>query len=443
MTIVSQFKQHTNGKWYLEVDGKPYLYKAVQTWYPPNGDFETYIQKAAELNYDCLALWVYWRDLEPREGVYDFSVIDEIIRCAVKSNIRLDLVWGGSNFCDHLDPRFAPEWVYNRTEWLLKDENGVPVEVNGFDMGKCWGADPYSEGLFQAEKNILVRLNKHLEQHDKTHRVIMIQLENEININGYYGPKDAILAYIDRLAGELNALPYKIAVRLNIATRKFDKMDPDIDKLKNIYAQGVDTYNPHVSYTRKILTDGNATKFRYVAENGAYENSTSHIVAALCTGAFYSIYRLDYDEVWDRPGAYGPNWEILPVTLKLRKLNQSLNKLKTVITLASPENMAEFNTQDGMPDLFYYGCKVLGGHNICFSPRNSSAVGFAVYDNGFIYLMADGDATWYFDTIPASCEDGYLDEGEVWRCTRTLEPRTANEKFALDFPGGGCVRVQF
>ena len=98
LTIVSQFKRHTNGKWYLEVDGKPYLYNAIQSWYPPDRDFRTYIQKAAELEYDVFSLWVYWRELEPCQGKYDFAVIDELIRYAEEFHIRLDLIWGGTNF---------------------------------------------------------------------------------------------------------------------------------------------------------------------------------------------------------------------------------------------------------------------------------------------------------------------------------------------------------
>ena len=426
LRIVSQFKRHTNGKWYLEVDGKPYLYNAIQSWYPPDRDFRTYIQKAAELEYDVFSLWVYWRELEPCQGKYDFAVIDELIRYAEEFHIRLDLIWGGTNFCDHMDPRFTPDWVYNRTDWLIKDIGGNPLAVNGFDMGPCKGADPTKEELFQAEQNILFRLYRYLEQHDKTHRIILLQLENEININGYYAPKESVLAYIDRMAGELKTLSYRIAVRVNIAMWKFDRMDPDIDRLKNIDAQGIDTYNPHVSYTRRMLTDGNATRFRYVAENGAYFNSASHIVAALCSGAFYNIYRLDYDQVWDRPRAYGANWELLPVTLTLKKLNHSLNQLKTMIALASPEDMAEFNTSDGMPDLYYHGTAHLSGHSISFAPRNSNAVGLAVQDNGFVYLLGDGDAVYYFEHQPMQCEQGYQDENGEWRCISTCLPYEEN-----------------
>lgn len=443
MTIVSQFRQHINGKWYLEVDGQPYFYNGIQSWYPPDRDFKTYIQKAGELGYDLFSLWIYWRELEPKQGVYDFSVLDELICCAEETGIRLEIIWGGTNFCDHMDPRFTPEWVYSRTDWLFKDEEGKPTAVNGFDMGSCWGGDPTNEDLFQAEKNILIKLYHYLEQHDKTHRIILLQLENEININGYYAPKETVLSYIDRMAGDLKTLSYQIAVRVNIATWKFDQMDPDIDLMHNVDAQGIDTYNPRVSYTRKILNDGYATRFRHVAENGAYYNSTSHIVAALCAGAFYNIYRLDYDQVWDRPGAYGANWEILPVTINLKKLNTSLNKVKIIITLAASENMAEFNTPDGMPDMYYYGSAVIGGQLVSFTPRNSNAVGLAVYDDGFIYLMADGDATYYFEHKPVYCEHGYQDNNAKWHCTAVCTLRDEKTNTALDFPSGGCIRVQF
>lgn len=440
--IVSQFKEHDNGKWYLEVEGKPFLYNAIQSWYPPDRDFDTHIRKAAELDYKIFTLWLYWKEIEPVKGEYDFSVVDTIIESADRHGVKIEFLWAGTNFCDHMDPRFTPDWVYNNKDWLYLDEEGSVKVVNGFDMGDCVAADFKNEDLYNAERNILFKLNEHLEKTDKNRTVVMFQLENEFNINNYSVPKDGFLSYLDRLAGDLNSLDYRIATRVNIAMWKYDQMDPQIDAMKNVFAQGIDTYNPKVSYTKKILTDGNATKFRYVAENGAYENSTSHIVTALSVGAFYNVYKLDYDYVWDRPGAYGIGWDVLPVSVKLKSLNKALNNISEIITLASPENMVVYNTPDDVPSMYYNEKKTLNGIEIEFSPRNNNAVGMAVHHDNSWYLTADADAMFRFDKIPEKVETGGYDSEGKWSEDKSIPVKIEDQKNITYFKGS-CIKITF
>lgn len=443
---VSRFVQGAGGKWFLEVDGRPYLYQAVQTWYPPEGDFETYFSKTAGLGYRTLSLWVYWRDLEPVRDRRDWTLFDELIRLAVRYDLRLDIVWGGTNFCDHLDPRFAPDWVLSEHRWHHKDDEGHCKVGNGFDMGPTCIAEPDCEELFQAEKSFLLHLLDHLREADPTHRVICLQLENEININRYAAPKSATLAYIDRLAAALGAHPYRIAVRLNISTWQFDAMDPAIDALPHIDAQGIDTYCPNVSYTRRILTDGNATKFRYVAENGAYDNSTAHIVAALACGAFYNIYKLDYDAVWDRPGIYGVGWRLLPVAVRLRDLNESLACAPEIVATAVPGDMAEFNTEgDGMPSMQYEAWKQAGPMEIGFATRNSTAVGLVVYrqQEGRLYVFADADAFIRLRRRPREATAGRFGE-ETWEIAHAVEFSESDQGIWMGlYHVGECLRLDF
>lgn len=42
---VSELVQSKVGKYYLQVDGKPWFYNAVQSWYPPEEDYTFHMQK--------------------------------------------------------------------------------------------------------------------------------------------------------------------------------------------------------------------------------------------------------------------------------------------------------------------------------------------------------------------------------------------------------------
>lgn len=105
-TVVSRVVKNVAGKSYIEVDGRPFLYNSVQSWYPPEKDYSLYVQKTAEAHYKCFTFWLYWQHLEPIEGKYDWMELDRVIDLANKYDVRLDIVWAGTNFCDHLDPRF-------------------------------------------------------------------------------------------------------------------------------------------------------------------------------------------------------------------------------------------------------------------------------------------------------------------------------------------------
>ena len=121
---VSKIVTNEDGKTYLEVEGKPFLYNSVQSWFPPGADYEIYMQKTAEVNYKVFCFWLLWAQLEPEEGKYDWSSIDRVIDLANKYDLRLDIVWGGSSFCGGMDPRFLPQWLMERDDLKVKNEYG-------------------------------------------------------------------------------------------------------------------------------------------------------------------------------------------------------------------------------------------------------------------------------------------------------------------------------
>jgi hypothetical protein len=439
-TIVSKIATNKYRKSYMEVDGKPFLYNAVQSWYPPEKDYSTYIQKAAEANFKCFSFWLYWRDLEPVKGKRDWSELDKVIDLAVKYDIRTDIIWGGTNFCNHMDPRFTPDWVLNDPCFRQKDKSGNDVLIDGRDMGLCYMVDAKNKQILEVEKEILTDLIAHLEAYDKTHRVIAIQVENEINLDGYYPEeKDNVMAYINELGKNIKEMNYKIVTRANICAHK---MDFDIDKLEYIDGHGVDTYDPRVNETREAVLDPANTKFKYIAENAAFENSTSHIIAALANGGFYNIYKVDYDIYHQKPGVFDKDWEENATTINIRNLNGALNKMGSLIAESPKEKMLEFNTETDQPLCNYITSKELSGIKIGLKTSNSNSVGFAAEKDNAYYCIADKNAQFFTDIKPVLCENGYIDNSGTWVCMEEREVINVSEgHYQIRYTTGECLKI--
>jgi len=57
---------------------------------------------------------VFWDQVEPEEGKYDFSSVDTLISLARKNGVKIILVWFATWKNGTMD--FAPAWVKNQSE---------------------------------------------------------------------------------------------------------------------------------------------------------------------------------------------------------------------------------------------------------------------------------------------------------------------------------------
>jgi hypothetical protein len=206
---------------------------------------------------------------------------------------------------------------------------------------------------------------------------------------------------------------------------------------------GPDPYDEHISITREILNSNDNTKLKYIAENAAYGNSTSLIVASLASGGFYNIYRVDYDSVWNKPGLYDKNFKNWHATQKVKTLNKGLNKVGALIAESSKARMLEFNTETDYPSASYQAAKSLGGKSIGFKSRNGSeSVGLVIQKDGDFYCVADGAAYFTCDAKPAVCEAGYFDNSTKW-ITSGKKPWTklSDNKYQIEYDAGDCIKI--
>ena len=100
-----------DGRWALMVDGAPYLILATQVnnssaWPAMLPQVWPAVDR---LHANTVEMPVYWEQLEPVQGKFDFSVVDALLAGAREHKVRLVLLWFGT--WKNGAPHYAPEWV--------------------------------------------------------------------------------------------------------------------------------------------------------------------------------------------------------------------------------------------------------------------------------------------------------------------------------------------
>lgn len=115
---------------------------------------------------------VSWELIEPQEGQFDMTSLDNLLDEARKNDLKLVLLWFGawknSMSC------YAPEWFKNDSKRFPRAHlmNGIPVDE----------ASSLSRNVLEADKKAFCRIMQHLRDNDKQQTVVMVQVENEIGM---------------------------------------------------------------------------------------------------------------------------------------------------------------------------------------------------------------------------------------------------------------------
>lgn len=334
--VVSRVARKDNGEYYLEVDGRPYLYSFAQnmgTWermghqeefkedsgssragYPTRhldlGFSENAYEKTANLNYATISQALLWRDVEVRPGEYDFTVLDAYMNWARKYGLKIDLAWFGSA-CQSGSriPTYSSAWngkehktvdigyQYTAPSWYVQDEDGDPIgdyyDITG-GKGKVdyplITTGPKAEKMKQAEIATMKAIFAHLAQTDPDGTVISIQLENEANNNPHF--KDRYIDWINELGKAVKESDYSIATRVNYSGSGYPV---NVNDYAYIDFAGPDPYSTSVSRMKEIIAGGKRySTLGHIAENsGDYANLTSLETAAFAAGGGYGTWEID------------------------------------------------------------------------------------------------------------------------------------------------------
>lgn len=165
-----------NGRYTLMVEGAPYLILGAQT-----NNSANYIAALKDvwpvyekMHANTLIIPVAWEQVEPVEGVFDFSFVDELIKQSRKKGAKLVLLWFAT--WKNNAPHYAPDWVKLDNERFPR-----VVKQDGDTLNSL---SPLHRSTLEADKKAFVKLMEHIKRIDKKRTVIMVQVENEV---GTYG----------------------------------------------------------------------------------------------------------------------------------------------------------------------------------------------------------------------------------------------------------------
>ena len=162
----------------LVVDGKPFLMLAGELHNSSSSSIE-YMKpiwpKLAEANLNTVLAVVTWDLIEPEEGKFDFSLVDNLIKDARRYNMRLVLLWFGS--WKNGVSTYVPVWVKTDCTRFprARDAKDTALEI----------LSTFSDAARDADAKAFAALMRHIKEVDgKQHTVLMMQVENESGVLG-------------------------------------------------------------------------------------------------------------------------------------------------------------------------------------------------------------------------------------------------------------------
>jgi Domain of unknown function (DUF5597)/Glycosyl hydrolases family 35 len=161
-----------DGRYALMVEGQPYLVLGGQihnssAW---PSELPQVWQSMATLHANTVEAPVYWEQIEPQPGHFDFTNVDQLVEGARAHNLHVVLLWFGT--WKNGNMHYVPAWVKadsKRFPRVIRPD-GEPIDV----------LSPLSRNTLDADKTAFAALMRHLKQIDnEKHTVLMIQVENE------------------------------------------------------------------------------------------------------------------------------------------------------------------------------------------------------------------------------------------------------------------------
>ena len=160
------------------VDGKPFYPLGGQS-----GNSCGYNERESEIAFKAIKLLhgntleipVYWEQIEPKEGKFDFTSINALLASARRYDVKLILLWFATWKNGIMD--YCPAWVKTNPQRFKR-----VISPSGKDI---WTLSSHCQENCESDKKAFKALCKYLKTNDGTeHIVIGLQIENEPGIIG-------------------------------------------------------------------------------------------------------------------------------------------------------------------------------------------------------------------------------------------------------------------
>lgn len=193
----------------LIVDGAPFLSLGGELHNSSSSDahhMASIWEKVGRSGLNSLVASIGWDQVEPREGQFDFTVVDDLLAGARGAGLRVVLIWFGAFKNAH--STYAPTWVRADVERFPRADRGpdpypAPFTYEGSLPRPTLSV--FSPALVAADRAAYSALVEHLRVGDEQHTVIMLQVENEVGLLGVGRDRsaDAVTAWNAPVPAEL------------------------------------------------------------------------------------------------------------------------------------------------------------------------------------------------------------------------------------------------
>ena len=165
----------------FKINGKPFFPLGSEFLYVSGYSIRDQSQTDAafklvnEAHGNTALIPVYWDEVEPEEGKFDFTSVDALIASARRHGVRLIPLWFATWKNGNMD--FTPSWIKTNPKRFKR-----VISPTGNDV---WVLSSHCRANYEADKKAFMAFCKHLKATDSTEQtVIGIQVENEPGIMG-------------------------------------------------------------------------------------------------------------------------------------------------------------------------------------------------------------------------------------------------------------------
>lgn len=174
--VPSRLIKDRNGVIRLFVHDKPFVMLAGELHNSSNStpDYLNSLWPSLKaLNLNTVLAAVAWEQIEPNEGVYDFTLVDNLIDGARRNDLKVVVLWFGS--WKNGESSYAPEWVKRDTKRFVRVRRADGQEIETLS--------PFCRETCKADGKAYAALMKHIKDIDETQgTVIAIQPQNEVGM---------------------------------------------------------------------------------------------------------------------------------------------------------------------------------------------------------------------------------------------------------------------
>jgi hypothetical protein len=167
-----------NGSGQLIVNGEPFLILGGEVGNSSAGtaaQADLILPKLALMHLNTILVPVAWEQIEPKEGSYDFSILDHWIDAARQHDVHLVPLWFGS--WKNAFSEYAPAWVKSDVKRFRRAQavDGTPLQI----------LSTLSTETRRCDSRAFAALMHHIREKDSDHQtVLMVQVENEVGLLG-------------------------------------------------------------------------------------------------------------------------------------------------------------------------------------------------------------------------------------------------------------------